>query len=90
MLELYTDFKKITKITKIICGHTQYVDAKESEIRYRKMKGIEETGLEYICIDNGCSEAYRERKGSVINGIEIDENGDIITPISNGKLIINN
>ncbi len=79
MLTYYADFHKLTKINKIICGHSQHVDKNESDIRYRKMKGLEKTGLEYICIDNGCSESYRAKNGSIINGIEIDKNGKIIT-----------
>lgn len=81
MLELYTDFHRLTGINKIICGHTQYVDSDEElQVRYRKVKDIEETGLEYICIDNGCSDAYRRQKGSIVNGIEIDKEGNILTP----------
>ncbi len=79
MVKYYTGFHELTNISKIICGHTQYVNSAESNVRFRIIPGMEATGIQYICIDNGCSYAYRDN-GAVANGVALDTDANLTTP----------
>jgi len=78
LLEFYKKFCETYGIKRIICGHTPLFSFEDHPgPRMRKIKTLEEkTGLQYICIDNGCSRGYRRDK-PVLNGIEIDKAGVI-------------
>jgi hypothetical protein len=79
LLEFYKKFCETYGIKRIICGHTPFLYFSDYPgPRMKKIKTMEEEiGLEYICIDNGCSRAYRRDK-PVLNGIEIDAAGNIL------------
>ncbi|MEN8220194.1 MAG: metallophosphoesterase [Pseudomonadota bacterium] len=74
LLQLYKNFKEATGIERIICGHTHFMD--KPEIRFQGMSELKALGLEYLCVDNSCSRAYRMEP--VLNGIEIDPDGNIL------------
>ncbi len=81
ILQLYKKFSETYGIKRIICGHTPYYsDSFREEESVRYVRGLEafekHAGLEYLCIDNGCSRAYRREK-PVTNGIIIDKEGNI-------------
>ncbi len=77
MLGLYKKFCDAYDIKRIICGHTPFHSYREVGPLLKMLKPFkEEIGLEYICIDNGCSRAYRS-ENPVVNGIEIDNRGKI-------------
>lgn len=79
--KLYQNFAKETGIRRIICGHTRFLVEERSSPRYLISDEFQKIGLEYICIDNSCSQGYRddayEDLADVLNGIEIDANGKI-------------
>ncbi len=75
-MNLYRQFCKTTGIKRIICGHTHFNSQKDKDVRYRFIERFSEISLEYICIDNSCSSAYRQEP--VLNGIEIDQLGNIV------------
>lgn len=80
LVRLYKGFKEATKIERIICGHTHFQIRDKPEIRFIKSKEFEEAiGLEYLCVDNACSRGYRHDQ-PVLNGIEIDQKGNIQGP----------
>jgi hypothetical protein len=74
---LYRAFKEATGIERILCGHTHFRISEKPEVRFLKSEEFEEIGIEYLCVDNGCSKAY-SRGNVVINGIEIDKAGQIV------------
>ncbi len=74
--QLYRDFKEATGIERIVCGHTHFQLRDKPEVRYLMIGEFQKLGLEYLCIDNACSRAYREEP--VLNGIEIDREGRIL------------
>jgi hypothetical protein len=78
LLEFYKKFCETYGIKRIICGHTPFFSFGDHPgPRMKKIKTLEEKiGLQYICIDNGCSRAYRRDK-PVVNGIEIDTAGGV-------------
>ncbi|MCK5716182.1 MAG: metallophosphoesterase [Thiomargarita sp.] len=72
---LYQKFQENTGISRIVCGHTHFADT-NTAVRFKGMHELKEIGLEYICIDNSCSKAYRVE--SVLNGIEINQDNQIV------------
>jgi len=74
---LYEDFMRATGIRRVICGHTRFQD-EQPERRYRQIQKLHDLGMEYICLDNGCSRGYRV--DPILNGIEIDREGFILDP----------
>jgi len=74
---LYQAFKEATGIDRILCGHTHFQLSEKPEVRFLKSEEFEKIGIEYLCVDNGCSKAY-SRGTVVINGIEIDKAGQIV------------
>ena len=75
MLNLYKQFCELTEIKRIICGHTHFYTGDQADIKFKMIRPFLDIGLEYICVDNSCSRAYRQK--SVLNGIKIDANGNI-------------
>jgi hypothetical protein len=75
--QLYKKFKEATGIERIICGHTHFEFLDKPEIRFQGMSELKALGLEYLCVDNSCSRAYRGNE-PVLNGIEIDQDGNIL------------
>jgi hypothetical protein len=80
MLGLYKQFAETHGIKRIVCGHTPFRSfGNEPEQPFKMSKILEkEINLEYICIDNCCSRSYR-KDNPVLNGIEIDHMGNIIS-----------
>lgn len=78
LLEFYRQFSETYGIKRVICGHTPFYSfTGEAGPLLKRCDDLEkEAGLEYICVDNGCSRAYRY-KSPVPNGIEIDRTGKI-------------
>lgn len=78
LLEFYRKFSETYGIKRIICGHTPfYTFGEEAGPLLKRNEDLEkELGLEYICVDNGCSRAYRYKR-PVPNGIVIDSEGKI-------------
>ncbi len=87
MLRFYKNFCQTYGVKRVVCGHTPVGAYRgEGDLLFKKIPQLEEhAGLEYICIDNGCSRAYR-RDFPAINGIEIDAGGTLISePSANGN-----
>lgn len=78
VLDFYRKFTETYGIKRIICGHTPfYTFGEEAGPLSRRCEDLEtELGLEYICVDNGCSRAYRYKR-PVPNGIVISSEGKI-------------
>ncbi|CAM2008000.1 metallophosphoesterase [Acanthopleuribacter pedis] len=75
---LYRAFVQAVGLRRVICGHTRFEEPGKPELRYLRLKVMRGIGLDYICVDNSCSRGYRLE--SVLNGIEIDELGEITDP----------
>ncbi len=76
LLDFYRKFSETYGIKRIICGHTPfYTFGEEAGPLSKRCEDLEkELGLEYICVDNGCSRAYRYKR-PVPNGIVLKESG---------------
>ncbi len=74
---LYAGFVGATGIERIVCGHTVFVSWTDPDLRYQKIEALESIGLEYLCVDNGCSRAYRWHD-PVPTGIEFDVSGRML------------
>ncbi|MCP5107536.1 MAG: hypothetical protein GY950_29380, partial [bacterium] len=70
LLNYYRKFSEAYGIKRIVCGHTPFYSfGDEPGPRLKRSRVLQdEIGLEYICVDNGCSRAYRRDK-PVVNGI---------------------
>ncbi len=75
--QLYEEFARATGLKRVVCGHTVFISWTDPGLRYQKIDAMEPLGLEYICVDNGCSRAYRWHE-PVPTGIEFDEAGNIL------------
>jgi hypothetical protein len=78
LLLLYKAFKEATGIERIICGHTPFYIRDKPHFRFVKNRELQAIGLEYLCIDNGCSKGYRKKP--ILNGIEINQADQILDP----------
>ncbi len=74
--DMYRGFAAATGIERVVCGHTVFISWDDPERRFQKIEALEPLGIEYICVDNGCSRAYRWHE-PVPTGIEFDANGSI-------------
>ncbi len=78
--EMYRGFVAATGLKRVVCGHTVFVAWNEPELRFQTIDAMRPLGLEYVCVDNGCSRAYRWHE-PVPTGVEFDADGNISTEV---------